>query len=96
MTYQLTKKAEDDLIQIYFYLNECNPTAALDYHRRFLEAFAYLDQFPFHGQLQPDIGSCIRHWVIKPFRVFYRTTNDGIEITRVLHSARNITSKIPT
>ena len=91
MTYQLTKKAEDDLTQILLYLDERNPTVALDYHRRFLEAFAYLDHYPFHGQLQPDIGPGIRHWVIKPFRVFYRLTNEDIEITRILHSARDIT-----
>jgi toxin ParE1/3/4 len=92
VSYRLIRKAEDDLSQILAYLDERNPAAAVDYHRRFLEAFTYLDQYPRNGQSQPEIGSGIRHWVIKPFRVFYRLTDDGVEIVRVLHRARNVAS----
>jgi len=35
-------------------------------------------------------GENIRHFTVRPYVIFYRPQDDGIELVRVLHSARDI------
>src|ERR1700736_3701889 len=85
-----------DLDDIAEYIGRTNPQAAL----RFLDAFdqtvAALAPMPLLGaphesdelRLQE-----VRTWPVAGFKkylVFYRPTEDGIEVLRVLHGARDI------
>lgn len=85
-----------DLIELATYIAESN----LDASDRFLasaeETFKQLDQMPQMGRLcqfsHPSLDG-IRQRAVKGFRryiIFYRATDLGIEIIRVIHGARDI------
>jgi len=85
-----------DLIELATYIAEDN----LDASDRFLaaaeEIFKQLAKMPGMGKLiqfsNPNLAG-IRQQAIKGFKnylVFYRLTNSGVEILRVIHGARDI------
>ncbi len=84
-------QARTDLLDIYHYIHADNPPAA----RRVVEKInttceATLADNPFIGRprdaLQPDL----RSFPVRPYIIFYRTTEHTIDIIRVLHGARDI------
>jgi toxin ParE1/3/4 len=88
--------ADQDLRDQFDYIAQDSLDAAL----RFLDAasstFEELVRMPGMGVPQqftnPRLAS-IRRWPIRDFErylIFYRETEDGIEVLRVLHSARDI------
>ena len=91
-------EARQDLVEIADYLAQ----DSLSPSDRFLEAAD--KTFEFLGSM-PDIGSPwesenpalagLRVWPVSGFKrylVFYRSTEDSIQIVRVLHAARDIES----
>lgn len=89
--------AKRDLIDHFVFLGE---NASVEVARRFLHAsnlsFQTLARMPELGverNLQNPQYSSVRAWPIKGFErylIFYRPLNDGIEILRIIHSARDI------
>jgi toxin ParE1/3/4 len=45
---------------------------------------------PFMGRARPELGRELRSWPVARYVVFYLPLRDGIEIVRVLHSARDV------
>lgn len=95
--YSVLPTADTDLDEQAQYLGE---NASLDTALRFYDAaeqtFAFLTEAPTIGPIRetknPALAG-IRLWRIKSFEnhlIFYRPTEDGIEIVRVLHSHRDI------
>ncbi len=85
-----------DLIELATYIGEDN----LDASDRFLAAaestFQQLGKMPGMGKLckfsHPSLAN-VRQQSIKGFKnylVFYQTTDNGVEIIRVIHGARDI------
>jgi toxin ParE1/3/4 len=93
---QQTLQAEADIAEIVSFIAEDNPNAA----QRFLDAaeaaFAVLASMPLMGRVvsfQSRVAQGIRIWHIQGFErylIFYRTVEQGVEIVRVLHGARDI------
>lgn len=89
--------ADKDLDEQAAYLGE---NANLDLALRFYDAaestFAFLAQTPEAGALRESENPTfagLRLWRIKGFEahlIFYRPTDDGTEIVRVLHGHRDI------
>jgi toxin ParE1/3/4 len=85
-----------DLIEQATYIAEDN----LDASNRFLMAaedtFIFLGTMPTIGRLSGFNHSRladVRQYVIKGFKsflIFYRVTDDGVDILRVLHGARDL------
>ena|SRR5436305_838444 len=48
-------------------------------------------RLPLTGIPRDDLAPRLRCFPVPPFLIFYRPIEDGIEIVRVLHGARNIT-----
>ncbi len=73
-----------------------NIEAAYRFLRAAEEAFRDLERMPFMGsprEFQDSTLTGIRMWRVKGFPkhlLFYRPIKDGVEIIRVLHSARDI------
>jgi toxin ParE1/3/4 len=92
--------AERDLEEIAVYLGQRNPTAAT----RFLDAadrtFALLASMPGLGSAVPLANpqlQGLRQYPVQRFRnylIFYLPTDDGIEVVRVLHGARDVQSML--
>lgn len=93
---QQTLQAEADVADIVSFIAEDNPNAA----ERFLEAaeaaFDLLASMPSMGRAVPFQGRTaqgIRMWRVQGFErylIFYRAVEQGIEVVRVLHGARDI------
>ncbi len=89
--------ARRDLIEHFVFLGE---NASVNVARRFLQAL----HASFEGLSQmPELGAkrafrnprffTVRMWPVKGFErylIFYRPIDDGVEILRVLHGARDI------
>jgi len=85
-----------DLVELADYISRDNLAAALRFLDSAERTFKFLAANPDSGQLchfpQSDLAG-LRVWPIESFGnylVFYRSTDDGAEIWRVLHGARNI------
>ena len=42
------------------------------------------------GQLRSEIAAGVRSFVVGNYVLFYRSTDDGIELARVIHAARDV------
>lgn len=80
--------AESDLDEIWWYIAEDNPNAATKFLRRIDEVCKTLANFPGIGVEYKRY----RMHSVKEYRIFYTPLEDGVEIVRVLHSARDIES----
>jgi len=85
-----------DIEVIVDYIARENPAAAQQFIQTLQRHFELLAQFPMHGVVfhsrHPQLQH-IRKAVLPAFRhymLLYRPAADGIEIIRVLHTARNI------
>ena len=93
---QLTPQASNDLDNEFDYLAERNTEAARRFYAAAQETFSSLAEIPGTGVLRdyqnPQFAG-MRMRAIKGFRnylAFYLTTDDSIQVLRVLHGARDI------
>jgi toxin ParE1/3/4 len=83
-------QAEADLIEIWTYIAQDSPTRADKLLDEIDEKSQTLAQSPFIGKARDELGSKIRSFPIGNYVLFYQPIEDGIEIIRVLHGARDI------
>ncbi len=88
MKIRLVKPAEQDLEEVYAYVNIDNSTAALRTVTRVLEAIEYLLQFPNMGRAGRLANT--RELIVSgtPFIVIYQIRRPDIYVLRILHTAR--------
>lgn len=79
-----------DLLEILEYISRDKPGAARKHVERLEEACRMLAKNSELGSLREDLLPCLRSWSVGNYVVFYRPTNDGIDVVRVLHGARDI------
>ncbi|TAV64617.1 type II toxin-antitoxin system RelE/ParE family toxin [Rhizobium leguminosarum] len=88
-----TNRADEDLIEIWSYIAIGNISAA----DRVLDAIEArwdnLARHPYSGVARDDIAPGIRHLVSGEYLTLYRLSGSAIEIVRVLHGRRKISSK---
>lgn len=88
--------ADADIDELADYIAEDNPEIGLLFYDAAYEAFERLAAMPFMGQIagfRRPRNRELRYWPIPGFEkrlIFYRPIPDGVEIVRVLHSARHI------
>jgi toxin ParE1/3/4 len=88
--------ALQDLIGLAYYIALDNAEAAYRFLDAAEETFRDLERMPLMGSSRDFQNSAlegIRMWRVKDFPkhlIFYRPIKDGVEIIRVLHSARDI------
>jgi len=90
--------AKRDLIEIADYIARDSIRAADRFVDASEDAFRFLLKYPGAGSPRFDLNpgfASLRAWAIRKFEkylIFYRQVPEGIEIIRVLHSARDIDS----
>ena len=89
--YRLAPLAQHDVEEIAFYVALDNYDSAYRLVDRFFETFALLAEFPDMGRKRDEFPG-LRSFAVKPYVVFYRHRQDCIEIARVLHGSRDISS----
>ena len=88
--------AEKDLTEVYLFIGHDSPEMAEKLLDAVEHAMVFLLANPRAGRIEEFTAIQtreIRSWAIQGFRsylIFYRTTPDGLEILRLLHSARDL------
>ncbi len=90
--YRLAEPAERDLEKIAEYLAEYNLQTAKRFRRKFASRFELLAKFPLQSVVDPRLDGVTRMALLKPYQIFYARSDDGVEILRVIHSARDLQS----
>jgi toxin ParE1/3/4 len=88
--YRLSRQAEQDLEDIWFYVAQSDEVAADLLIAKILDKFPMLAKFPNMGKKRDDLLEGLRSLPLKPYVIFYNRTSDRIEIVRVLHQSRDI------
>lgn len=84
--------AENDLIDIWFAIATDSPLAADCFLNAVSERILQLADFPESGPLRPDIAAQARALTIGNYLVLYRIAQKHIEIVRVVHGARDVST----
>lgn len=82
--------AADDLREIYDYIAERDLDTALDFTTRIQLACDNLANMPEMGRAREELAKGLRSLVVGRHTSFYRLTDDGVEIVRILHGARDV------
>ena len=88
--YRISTEAQADLEEIWWYIAEENEQAADLLIDEIIERFPRLAQFPKMGRKRAEILKGLRSFPVQRYTIFYRLVDEGIEVIRVLHSARDI------
>ena len=84
--------AELDLTETWFYIARDNPSAADRLVERILKTCDLLAQGRHAGEGRDDLSPGARIFTVAPYVVVFRPSEEGIEVIRVIHSARDIDS----
>lgn len=84
--------AENDLVDIWLAIAEGSPRAANHFLDAIAERILQLAAFPESGSLRPDIGVDARALTIGNYLILYRLAGGQIEIVRIVHGARDVSS----
>ncbi len=88
--YVIAPEAERDIEGIWDYIATDNPTAADRLLDIFHEKMELAIDFPGMGKPRARLAPGLRRLVAGNYLLFYRPTPDGLELARVIHSARKI------
>ncbi len=86
----ISSLAEIDLDEIWDYLSGKNIGAAEQLTKEFGQKFNLLAENPNIGRRHDQVVVNLRSFPHKKYIIFYFETENGVEIYRVLHGARNI------
>jgi len=87
--YRVSDAARSDLDEIWSYISEDNPDAADRFVRALVSRFAMLASMPQMGRQREELSSRLRSFPFGNHIIFYRPMENGVEIVRVLHGARD-------
>ncbi len=87
-----TEQAELDLIDILVFLGRFGQRVADRFSDALDRACQLRAQFPQMGDACEELGPGVRRFPVDSYVVYYRPTDGGIEVLRVMHGSRNVTS----
>ncbi len=82
--------AADDIAQVWDYIAEDSLEQADAWLDRLDEAFRLLATTPMMGRAREELSPGLRSMPFGRYVIFYEPINVGIDVVRVLHSARDI------
>ncbi len=87
---KLSPLAEQDLIDIWYYISLDNQEMAIDFVEKLRQRILTLTDFPLSGTKREDIKKGLRLLIFKKYNIFYSVKTDFIFIVRVLQKSRKI------
>ncbi len=91
MKYQISKKAYEDIENIWLYTFENWSQEQADrYFQLIFDEIEYLSENPYLGMDFSNIRIGYRRSKVKSHYIFYRIITDKIEIIRILHQRMNV------
>ena len=94
-TFTLRTRAERDVEERIEYLLDRNVSAAIRLREALRAAFRKIAASPYMGSAYESAAVAehgIRYWVVPRFKnyvIYYRPTDEGVEIVRVLYGAQD-------
>jgi len=85
-----SRLAENDLFDVWSYIARDNPDAADRFLDLIDEKLALLAEFPEMGRRRDDLAPRLRSFPVGRYVIFYRLSEPGIEVARVLSAYRDI------
>ena len=86
-----TRSAESDLLELWLTIAEDNPVAADNVLDIIRDAVKALAAQPEMGKARSELYGGLRSFPTRtPYIIFYLAENEGVQVIRVLHHARNI------
>lgn len=82
--------ARSDLVEIWSFIADDNQVAADRFLNTLETKLKTLSTQPQMGRTRPELMAGLRSFPVASYVVFYLPMSDGIDIVRVLHSARDI------
>ena len=82
--------AETDILEIWDFIADDNPAAADRWVDQLDAQFQMLATQPKLGRARNELAPRVRCFPVGRYVVFYVPRDDGIDVVRVLHSARDI------
>ena len=87
--YRIARVAQRDLDEIWCYIGSFNERAADGWLDSVEQCFKVLANQPQAGQARPDLAPTLRFLPVGNHLIFYQPIEDGVEIARVIHGARD-------
>ena len=87
--YRVSEVASADLEEIWLFIAQDDPNTADRFIRTIVSRFPKLASMPYLGRQREEVSARLRSFPIGSYVVFYRPMDDGIEVVRVLHGARD-------
>ena len=88
--YRVSNAARADLDEIWLYIAEDDPEAADRFIRSINSRFPKLASMPYMGRQREEPSPGMRSLPVGNYIIFYRPIDQGIEVVRVLHGARDL------
>jgi toxin ParE1/3/4 len=90
MPVQHSRRAREDLLEIWTRVAAESPNAADRIFDRLEASIRTLEDSPEAGLTRPDIAADARMLVVRPHLVLHRIVRGGVQVVRVVHGARQI------
>ncbi len=87
---RLSGRAENDLSEIWSYIAADSVPSADRPNSIFRDKLSTLADFPMMGRSRPELRPGLRSIPAGSYAIFYRPIENGVEIVRVLHQARDV------
>jgi toxin ParE1/3/4 len=87
--YRISDAARTDLDEIWFYIAQDNMDAADKFIHAIVSRFPRLAAMPQLGRQREELSPRLRSFPVGRYVIFYRPMENGIEVARVLHGARD-------
>lgn len=88
--YRVSDLARSDLNEIWDYIAHDNPEVADRFIGSLVSRFPKLAAMPELGRSREELARNLRSFPVGRYIIFYRSMQEGIEIVRVLHGARDL------
>jgi toxin ParE1/3/4 len=85
-----SERAERDLVEIGEFIAHDNPVAAAQFIALLEQRCSLLAVHPLAGRARSELVAGLRSLAYGRYVIFYRAIEDGAEIVRVLHGARDL------
>jgi len=88
-----SRLSREDYLEIWLYVARDNPAAADRLVQQFDRHLDTLSLAPMIGRSEEDYAPGLRSFPVGNYLIYYRPIEGGIELARVLHTARDITAE---
>jgi len=92
--YRLSRQAGADLDDIWLYIASDSLAAADRFVDELIGKFQTLATQPGIGRTREELGESLRSFPVGNYVIFYRPTNGGVDIVRVLSGFRDVPNVI--